>query len=665
MTQMSLCKIDKSILQVENALNLNLQVLEYLEFRFRGLEKAISELLSYLNGWSRGKKGWKEFDLEDGIKEIRIRAGNRTPQLISQFPALKATGIILDYSKGTIYAVYSDSGYRVLNKAELCFGASFDPKSDESWIWKHDIMEHAEGYYIDLRCNEKTHYLYDYPSEFKDKWDDQKYLIEIDGEFYEERSAIENEFDIQDGILKQYCGYGGEIVIPEGVIRVAHGTFSNNSRITAITFPGSLEKIDNFICDNCDALQKVVISEGCRSIGEYAFAQCKKLVELVLPDSISTIGECAFLETNLDFETIHLPANIKDVYNAFDTCIHVPNALYNTDKTCLLRLSSEGSETEYTIPDTVKRIACGAFDQCRKLEKVNIPDSVKEIGEQAFRWCDTLREITLPPELQVIKKDTFLQCRSLKKTIVSEGVCEIETGAFASCHALKTVCLPNSINTLGSNLSYHYHGGFSSRGVFEDCISLEELVLPRHITAISDRLCWGCIKLKKVIIPENVKRIGNRAFMRNTKLKNIVLPNSLEWIGDEAFKECSALESVYLPGNVKFEGSYQFQCCKKLQDVVIPGSVEEIPIGMFEKCSSLCRIVVREGVTKIGGRAFANCKGLSQVYIYASPKKYGAKVFYKSSNVHVYGIPCSKVEDCAKDNEVPFYDIASQPLVDA
>ena len=54
-----------------------------------------------------------------------------------------------------------------------------------------------------------------------------------------------------------------------------------------------------------DGIEKVVIKEGCTSIGEYAFQGSNCLTEVVLPDSLQCIGKGAFRNckalTEIDF----------------------------------------------------------------------------------------------------------------------------------------------------------------------------------------------------------------------------------------------------------------------------------------------------------------------------------------------------------------------------
>ena len=56
-----------------------------------------------------------------------------------------------------------------------------------------------------------------------------------------------NDFVIENGVLKQYVGEGGDVVIPDGVISIQGraGYFNKHFReITSIVIPDSVEAIE-------------------------------------------------------------------------------------------------------------------------------------------------------------------------------------------------------------------------------------------------------------------------------------------------------------------------------------------------------------------------------------------------------------------------------------
>ena len=103
----------------------------------------------------------------------------------------------------------------------------------------------------------------------------------------------------------------------------------------------------------------VVIKDGVKSIGNYAFYNCQKLKSITIPDSVTCIGDWAFGGC-ISLTTITLPDSITEIgYGAF----------YNSGLKHL------------TIPDGVTEIFNFTFDRCPDLETVILPETITRIGE--------------------------------------------------------------------------------------------------------------------------------------------------------------------------------------------------------------------------------------------------------------------------------------------
>ena len=62
------------------------------------------------------------------------------------------------------------------------------------------------------------------------------------------------DFVIENGVLKQYTGPGGDVVIPDGVTDIGNGAFKNCLSITSITWPGSVKSIAGNAFEGCKGL---------------------------------------------------------------------------------------------------------------------------------------------------------------------------------------------------------------------------------------------------------------------------------------------------------------------------------------------------------------------------------------------------------------------------
>ena len=104
-----------------------------------------------------------------------------------------------------------------------------------------------------------------------------------------------NEFVIdEDDMLMEYCGIGGDVVIPDGIKDIFFEAFFGRYSITSVTIPGTIEDIAPFVFEECSSLKKLIIKEGLITIGACAFNNCKSLEIINLPKSLKHICMSSF-----------------------------------------------------------------------------------------------------------------------------------------------------------------------------------------------------------------------------------------------------------------------------------------------------------------------------------------------------------------------------------
>ena len=385
-----------------------------------------------------------------------------------------------------------------------------------------------------------------------------------------------SDFVIENGVLKQYVGPGGDVVIPDGVTRIGVKAFFRCKTVNTVTIPESVTDIDSEAFVLCQNLKTIVIPESVVRFGKNAFGWCANLTAVRLPESLKTISEEAFI-----------------------FC----------DKL-----------TEVVIPEGVENIEPSAFAICTSLHSLSLPGSVLSVGKDAFplvkylklkRWVkgltkavrqETLREIEIEdpskvPEqfksLIVQKNDTGDESDSLRDFSIKDGVLidykgnggevdipagvtEIGSGAFQHCASLTSVIIPEGVSRI-------------SESAFADCGKLNHVVLPKSLVSIGDRAFQQCGSLTEVIISENVTAIGHMAFFSCTGLKKIVIPDSVRKIGNSAFGFCKGLTEAVIPEGVQKIGSSAFWDCKSLESVTIPESAKELGTTMFKSCSCVVK----------------------------------------------------------------------------
>ncbi len=306
-------------------------------------------------------------------------------------------------------------------------------------------------------------------------------------------SAAESDFVIEDGVLVEYTGAGGTVVVPDGV-----------TEIGAEAFYGFLNEFS-------------------------------PRFEVVLPDSVKVIGERAFMESYLS--SINLPEGLTTIEDeAFSECTQL---------------------TSIDLPDSLKTIGYAAFDYCTKLSSVTLPSGLKEIGQNAFSFCpisqvDVPAGVTLGRGAFVstqVEKATIGGKAPTKEELTAyffetplyygmgsgteedgQGSTQQPGGDQESTKPQEPTQTPAPTETPDqSQLTIE-------DGVLIRC-SIEKgtVTVPDGVTVIGDGessvFQRGVIRVN---IPDSVEEIAPYAFSDST-LQEITLPNGVTTIGERAF----------------------------------------------------------------------------------------------------------------------------------
>lgn len=128
-------------------------------------------------------------------------------------------------------------------------------------------------------------------------------------------------------------------------------------------------------------IDKVVISNGVTSIGNYAFAgigeESFSYPTVSLPKSLKTIGSHAF--SNSFIKSISIPKNVTSIgYGAFAYCWYLKSVTGGAGLKTIGKFAFFNSDDLNTVKITskkLKKIGANAFKGCKKLTTLNLPNT--------------------------------------------------------------------------------------------------------------------------------------------------------------------------------------------------------------------------------------------------------------------------------------------------
>ncbi len=495
-------------------------------------------------------------------------------------------------------------------------------------------FENVTSVYIGAHIEFVDFDTYDF-DDFNDFRNLEKITVAEDNMFYTSCEGALYDKELTELIVYPFGCKNTEYFMPDTVESVA--CEFDCPYLVSVSLSDNLVAVDGFIFSGCDSLQKISVGKNTRELEK--FSNCGNIKEI-----------------SVDSENKYF-------------CTDENGVLFNIDKTILIQYPSAGAKTAYSIPDSVKEIGDGAFENCENLLRVLIPEGVELIGNGSFSHCTYLTEIVIPDSVTKIDERAFEYCRDLRTVSLGKNIELIDRYAFYRCW-VEEIIIPDSVKELGDNAFYGCDYlekiylpesiELIGRYVFENTAYYEEssnwengnLYIGKHLikanTAINilagtKTIAGGAFSYRKdiidMVIPNGVVSVGQEAFSGCTNLKNIKIPKSVKILDDGVFSGCTSLVKVELPDGITKISQSLFDYCRALECINIPKSVKEIDAFAFADCEKLKNLYLTEGVEVIGFDSFYGCDSLKNVIL---PKTLKALEIYA-------------FEDCTNLNEIIFY----------
>ncbi|MDE6274894.1 MAG: leucine-rich repeat protein, partial [Clostridiales bacterium] len=436
---------------------------------------------------------------------------------------------------------------------------------------------------------------------------------------------VKNPYETSGPYLVRYTGLGGRVVLPAelSLTEIQQFAFSGFEYVAKDEADRAADPDDPlntkavYIGEN--TITEVVIPEGVKVIGNYAFAGLTALTKVTLPSTIEKVSLGAFYGCTA-LTQVEGSEHIKFINN---------NAFYGT---------AIGSITFGRI------IAIGdsAFEGA-PIQNITLPASAQSIGKRAFANNTACTELNILADQVKLGDEAFLGCNKLSSASVNAAV--VPTGLFSGCSALTNLTLGRSVSVVSQNAFRGTRiakftvaeGNPTFKAQEEGAVLLNAdgtkllLVAPaavkvtvddmpslRNVTEIGDAAFSGNGSLRVVKLPSAV-RVGAYAFANCTalgvsrgygedRIEGELTLGALTYVGDFAFYNTGIREMPEFSADLNEIGEYSFSY-SKVTEVNIPNGFK-VGDAAFERCDYLETVIIGDNVT-LGIAAFRSLEELA------------------------------------------------------
>ena len=383
---------------------------------------------------------------------------------------------------------------------------------------------------------------------------------------------LQYKLDEKNQVIELKClnaeEISGELTVPSTVdgktVFSVGGEAFRESKITSLTIPSSVKKLEYKAFYGCSSLSKINLGQV-ESISFDVFDDCTSLKEITIPKTLNDAG----------------------LSGAFIGCTNLKNIILEQGLTVIPDTIFEQTPIEsITIPNSVKEIGYNAFKGCTNLSKVDL-GQVEDISFDAFSDCTSLKEITIPKTLKYGGGNgSFRGCTNLKSITLEQGLTVIPDTIFEQT-PIESITIPNSVKEIGYN-------------AFKGCTNLSKVDLGQ-VENISFNVFQDCPSLKEITIPKTLidGPLVNGVFTGTTNLTNAIFEDGITEIPDYILGNCSGITNIKIPNSVTKINANAFRGTS-ITEITIPNKVKEIEYDVFTDCKKLNKITILDNVESIG-----------------------------------------------------------------
>lgn len=313
-----------------------------------------------------------------------------------------------------------------------------------------------------------------------------------------------------------------------------------------------------------------------------------------------------------------------------------------------------GREKNVSIPDTVRAIGQGAFENDTNIELVVVPNSVKRIEAYAFWGCENLDTVVLGKGLSEVGEYAFTNCTGLEQISIPPTVTSIGVEAFKDCANLKDITIPPETVNIDESafdgcyqLTIHYEKGSVAEEYAKAFYERQKdmpgyvaatpmpkpsdiiqsiIAMPTPDPAPQETPVPTLAPVEEGVVLGISQIVGNKAtlFMDNTKLQVFGGEGTQSGGEGESAPEIGVTEQPsqgnavegaipkYRIVDGKIVADQAYYRSGNLESMILPEGIVEIGQLAFAR-SSVTSVALPQGVEHISYGAFYHCSQLAQV----------------------------------------------------
>ena len=412
-----------------------------------------------------------------------------------------------------------------------------------------------------------------------------------------EAKAAESDFMIENGVLKEYNGLGGAVVVPDGVTAIGSAAFWNNpnvDKITSITLPDSVVELYDSAFGYCTGMKNIRLSKNLKKIGHWAFLHCSSLTNLTIPESVTHIAEGAFEDcVNLELLTLPPKFNPKNGTNVFWGMDYKYFTKIATNGAKFVKVYLLDKDEDSMVANGFRENNLPLYNLELQADKITLaPKAVYELRMNSHAKCNSWTSSN--PDVASVNHYGKITAKKPGTTVITATIygkgftCEVTVKEGVVSDQPSNTPLPDF--WIEDGVLREYRGTETSITIPDGVVkigvdafhnsSVTSVVLSDTVTVIEHGAFWNS-KLEKIQLSESLKEIGTGAFRDCIKLSSISIPDSVTELGQSAFYSCRGLKNIRLSNSLKCLRKNTFYACENLYNLTIPESVEYFEEDVF------------------------------------------------------------------------------------